>query len=75
MIDRQKEFVRLIISHSAFKQALKLYLDSGEMPSKESIVEIMKRVKLYNIKSGETYFRRASTIVGWINWIMNQIEE
>jgi len=74
LIDRQKEFVKLIISHSAFKHSLKLHLDNGEMPPKESIVEIMKRSKLYNVGSESTYYRRASTIVGWINWIINQIE-
>lgn len=31
--------------------------------------------QLYNIHSGVIYFRRASTITGWTNWIMNQIEE
>lgn len=75
LIDRQKEFVRLIVSHSAFKHTLKVYLESGEIPNKESIVEIMKRSKLYGISSDTTYFRRASTITGWINWIMNQIED
>lgn len=75
LIERQKEFVKTIISHSAFKQILKLYLDNGEMPNKNEIVEVMKRSKLYNVGSGKTYFRRASTITGWIKWIMNQIEE
>jgi len=75
LIDRQKEFVKIIISHSAFKQTLKLYLENGEMPSKNEIVEIMKRSKLHKVGSDTTYFRRASTITGWTNWIMNQIEE
>lgn len=75
LIDRQKEFVRLIVSHSAFKQTLKDYLENGEIPNKENIVEIMKRSKLHGISSDTTYFRRASTITGWINWVMNQIEE
>lgn len=75
IIERQSEFVRLISSHSAFKQTLKLYLDNGEMPAKEAIVEVMKRSKLHNVGSDTTYFRRASTITGWTNWIMNQIEE
>ena len=75
LIDRQKEFVRLIVSHKAFKETLKLYLDNGEMPEKGIIVEIMKRCKLYNISSDSTYFRRASTIIGWTNWIINQTEE
>ncbi len=75
LIDRQKEFVKIIISHSAFKRTLKLYLDNGEMPSKNEIVEVMKGSKLHKVGSYTTYFRRASTITGWINWIMNQIEE
>lgn len=75
IIDRQSEFVRLISSHSAFRQTLKLYLDNGEMPTKEAIVEVMKHSKLHNVGSDTTYFRRASTITGWTNWIMNQIEE
>jgi hypothetical protein len=45
------------------------------MPNREEIVEIMRKSKLYNINSTSKYFRRASTIVGWTNWIMNQIEE
>lgn len=75
IIDRQKEFVKLIISHKAFKETLKLHLDNGEIPDKETIVEIMKLSKLHNVGSDTTYFRRASTIIGWTNWIINQTEE
>lgn len=75
LIERQKEFVRLIISHSAFKQTLKAFLENEEIPNQDIIVEIMKNSKLYNVNSEKTYFRRASTIVGWINWIISQIEE
>lgn len=75
IIDRQREFVKLIASHSAFNQTIKLFLNNGEMPDKEKIVEIMKRSKLHNIDSETTYFRRASTISGWSNWIMNQVDE
>ena len=75
IIDRQAEFVRLILAHSAFKQTLKLYFDNGEMPSKDEVVEIMKAANLYNITTETTFGRRASTIIGWTNWIMNQIEE
>ncbi|THD30336.1 hypothetical protein [uncultured Flavobacterium sp.] len=75
LIDRQKEFVRLIVSHKAFKETLKLYLNNGEMPEKGIIVETMKQSKLYNVDSDSTYFRRASTIIGWTNWIINQTEE
>ncbi|MFC4263747.1 hypothetical protein ACFOWM_12700 [Ferruginibacter yonginensis] len=75
IIDRQSEFVKLIVSHSAFKQTLKICLDNGEMPTKDEIVEIMKHSKLHKVGSDSTFYRRASTITGWINWILNQIEE
>lgn len=75
LFDRQKEFVKLIVSHKVFKDVLKTHLNEGEMPNKEKIVEIMKNSNLYNIGSDSTYFRRASTIVGWINWIINQTIE
>lgn len=41
------------------------------MPTKENIVEIMKKSKLHKVGSDSTYFRRASKITGWIY----QIEE
>jgi hypothetical protein len=75
LIDRQKEFVRLIVSHPVFKQTLNLYLDNGEIPDKETIVDLMKRSELYNVGSDSTYLRRASTIIGWTNWIISQTEE
>jgi hypothetical protein len=75
IVDRQSEFVKLILSHSAFKQTLKIYLDIGEMPTKETIVEVMRKSKLHKVVKDSTFFRRASTIAGWTNWIMNQIEE
>ena len=30
--------------------------------------------KLYNIDSEQTYKRRASTVISWINWILELIE-
>ena len=75
IVDRQLEFVKLILSHSPFKNTLKLYFDKGEIPSKNEIVEIMKEAKLHKVGSDETYKRRASTVISWTNWILNLIEE
>jgi hypothetical protein len=72
---RQIEFVKLILSHSVFKKTLKLYLENGNIPSKDDIVEIMRKSRLFNVNSEATFYRRASTIIGWTNWIMNQLEE
>jgi hypothetical protein len=74
LVDRQKEFARLILAHTAFKETVKLHLDNGEMPDKAIIVEVMKRSELHNVDADTTYFRRASTIIGWTNWIISQME-
>jgi len=75
IIDRQTEFAKLILRHSIFKQVLELCFDMGNMPSRKKIVKLMLESNLYNINSEETYYRRASTIASWVNWIMNLIEE
>ncbi|KQS36823.1 hypothetical protein [Pedobacter sp. Leaf194] len=75
LLDRQKEFTKLILSHRAFADSLKLYLESGAEPKKTAIVAIMKASGLYMVRSDATYFRRASTILGWLNWILGQLED
>lgn len=74
IVERQLEFVKLILSHTVFQNTLKLYFDKGNAPTKDEVVEIMKNAKLYNIDSDQTYKRRASTIISWINWILGLIE-
>lgn len=74
IVERQLEFVKLILSHTVFQNTLKLYFDKGNVPTKDEVVEIMKNAKLYNIDSDQTYKRRASTIISWINWILGLIE-
>lgn len=75
IVERQLEFVRRILEHTVFKNTLKLYFDNERIPLKEEIVEIMKNAKLYNIDSAQTYKRRASTVISWINWILRLIEQ
>ncbi len=75
ILNRQIEFAKIILSHLAFKRSLELYFSKSGVPSRYEIVEIMKNSQLHNINSGSTFNRRASTIMGWINWIMSLIEE
>lgn len=72
---RQLAIVSQILSHKVFRDTLKLHLQCGEMPDAQTIVQIMKGASLYNVKADSTYFRRSSTIVGWVNWILSIIEE
>ena len=75
VFERQKEFIKLILSHKVFNEALSVYFTKYITPAKFKIVEIMKRSNLYNINSEVTFRRRASTITGWINWILESAEE
>lgn len=64
-------FVKCILEKRAFNEAFQKYLTELELPSKNEIVIIMESSNLYNVNSESTYKRRASTISGWINWILD----
>ena len=69
---RQLAFCELILSHKVFADSLRLWFAQGEI-TKPKIVEIMKQNNLYNVESESTYTRRASTIKGWLEWIIEMI--
>lgn len=72
---RQLAYCSCILSHKAFFDILQKYLNSGNMPSKNDIVQVMKASRLYNVESDSTFERRASTIKGWLNWILDLVNE
>jgi len=72
---RQLAYCNCILSHKAFRNTLQKYFESGNMPQTEEIVQIMKYSNLYNVESDSTFKRRSSTIKGWINWIIELINE
>ena len=72
--ERQLALAAQILRHKVFRETLKIHLRCGEMPNTNMIVQIMKNSALYNVKADSTYIRRSSTVVGWINWILELIE-
>lgn len=44
------------------------------MPDTKTIVPIMRRSGLYRVESESTFIRRASTVKGWVNWILGITE-
>jgi len=68
--ERQLKYAELILRHRVFSESLRLCLNRAETPTVPEIVRIMKDCKLYNIHSESTYKRRASTILSWIDWII-----
>lgn len=72
---RQLAFCKCILSHQIFSDVLKIYFTTGNMPNNNYIVQLMKKANLYNVSSKSTFERRSSTIRGWIEWIVNLINE
>jgi hypothetical protein len=67
---RQLRLVELILNHRVFLDTLHLHIQDGIMPSIEKVTSIMKESGLYRIAATSTFERRAYTIIGWVNWIL-----
>lgn len=67
--DRNKKLIALILSHQVFYEAYKLYLKRKKIPQNKDLAELL--VAHTKIKLNATAYRRASTIRGWLTWIIN----
>jgi len=72
---RQLAFCNVILQHQAFSETFKVCMEHGVMPDTDSIVQIMQQSNLYKVGSMSTFVRRSSTISGWINWMLELVEE
>ena len=73
--ERQLAIVSQILEHRVFRETLKLHLHKAYMPDRQTIVEIMKSSNIYHVGEESTYFRRASTVTSWIDWILSIIDD
>ena len=73
--ERQLALVTQILMHRVFNETLKLHLRCGEMPDKQTIIQIMRDSNLDRVEADSTYWRRSSTVIGWVNWILETIED
>ncbi|MCH8519904.1 MAG: translation elongation factor [Nanoarchaeota archaeon] len=73
--EKNLSLVKLILEHKTFNETLKLYFKKLETPTKEEIVKIMKSDNLFNVNSDSTYLRRSSTVLKWIEWIIDLVED
>lgn len=67
---RQLSFVQCILEHKVFADALRSFLETGKAPTKTEIKQIIENNHIKKI-SGDTLNRRASSVSGWINWIVS----
>jgi hypothetical protein len=72
IFNRQLSLIRCVMEHVVFHRCLSLYLKEGNI-NKEAVVKIMKEESLYNINSENTYFRRAATIIKWLEWMKGRV--
>ncbi len=75
IVDRQIKFIKAILTHGAFNKTLALYLQKAEKPTKDETVAIMKESHLYRVDSESTFWRRASTVLSWIDWILGTVKD
>ena len=68
---RNIELLKCILQHQIFNDSLAAWLDKAESLSKKEIMYIMCRGnEKMALGSSETRRRRASTVRGWIEWIL-----
>jgi len=68
---RNIELLKCILQHRIFNESLAVWLEKAESLSKEEIVSIMgKGNEKIAVGSDTTRKRRASSVRGWIEWIL-----
>ena len=65
---RNEKIIESILKHKPFYYTYKYYLENKMLPSKEYIVDLIN--KYTGIENDEVLKRRASTVRGWIEWII-----
>lgn len=65
--ERQLEYVRLILEHQIFHELFGITLKTGEIPNKGYVINRMRELKLCSENLIE---RRASSVRGWLYWIL-----
>ena len=68
--EKRLSIVRKILEHKPFRMALEAYLHNAIRPKKIAVAEILRDCKIYNVDSQDTFERRASTVLRWIDWIL-----
>lgn len=66
--ERQLKLVSLILEHEIFNTLFKKVYNSGELPTKEEIQNIMRE---NNVCNEGQIVRRSSSVYSWLKWIFN----
>lgn len=60
-----------ILEHGVFAEVFQETQKQSMLLSRERVIQIMRQHDLYQVQSDSTYFRRASTVLRWIQWILD----
>lgn len=70
--EKMLEIVKLILEHEIFNRTLRKYFDNYSPVPKDDVIEIMNTSPIHNVEKGSsTIGRRASTVLRWIEWILD----
>jgi hypothetical protein len=69
---KRLELMKKILERPVFNNAFKIFMDNNELPDKQSICSIMKSVNFSKPINETTIWRRSSTVLGWLNWIIKE---
>lgn len=71
--ERKLALAAEILKHTVFRETLCAAFASGptaELPQRGEIVDIMRHAAPCGVEGESTFIRRASTVRGWIRWIL-----
>lgn len=71
--NRQLAYAELILEHEVFHKSFETVLSTGTLPEREDVVRLMLELNVCN--PGATVTRRASTVLGWLRWILSLADE
>lgn len=71
---RRLALAEVILEHGVFNQLLRLRLSGGRPLDKNTAVQVMRQSRLRGVDSDSTYARRASTVLSWLRWILDIVE-
>ena len=70
--ERQLKLVSLILEHQIFHDLFEICLSINEIPDRVTVINKMKELNVCR-QNEEVINRRASSVIGWLKWIVNLI--
>jgi hypothetical protein len=71
--EKYLSLVESILKHKVFHQALIRYFEKLSPLDKREVIEIMNSADIHNVNSSNTIDRRASTVLKWMDWILDLV--